>query len=549
MLNTLEEHFPSEYTPNESQEKLLKNIGQAFEEGHKFVVCSAPTGTGKSFLAKTLGNASKEASANFKRLINSNLAFEMKSGEYAYERECLDEGHAGGFVLTITKSLQDQYNDLFPDIKVMKGQGNYKCDIDDTLTVDIAPCLYLKGLKRKCQAAHRCPYYNARSSALSSKFSTLNYTMFFTLPMHVKQKEYIVCDEASELEGELVKHFTCDINFKFLKKQEVEIPATPTDENYAAWGKWVPQLQYKVFVKADELKNTIEHLEKNKDGKSKLKLEKIRGLYLALKTCSNDLAQLGETWYDSEYQIDRFPDSIRFTPLKVNTLSKYIFNSGKKVLLMSATIIDPEHFCKTLGIDKFKYVEVDSIFDAKKAPIWATQKLKLNSKNIEANLPLLAAQIQKICDMHKDVKGLIHTHTHMITKFMQENLLGTRFLFREPGVSNERLMEMHTETDEPTVLVSPSMTHGIDLKGDLSRFQVIIKAPYLPLGDTRVKKLFKLDPVWYTNQMLSSVIQACGRSIRSKEDHCTTYILDGTITKSILDNSRKIPNYFLDRFK
>ena len=45
---------------------------------------------------------------------------------------------------------------------------------------------------------------------------------------------------------------------------------------------------------------------------------------------------------------------------------------------MSATIIDPTNFCKSLGIDKFKYVEAESSFNAENAPIRCTTKVKLN---------------------------------------------------------------------------------------------------------------------------------------------------------------------------
>jgi len=121
-------------------------------------------------------------------------------------------------------------------------------------------------------------------------------------------------------------------------------------------------------------------------------------------------------------------------------------------------------------------------------------------------------------------------------------------LFREPGVRNEELLEQHTNTDEPTVLISPSMSHGVDLKGDLARFQIIVKAPFLPTKDVRIERLMKGDYDWYVNKMICSLIQSCGRGIRSKDDHCITYILDGNIAQSIVKNKHKLPKYFLNRF-
>lgn len=58
----------------------------------------------------------------------------------------------------------------------------------------------------------------------------------------------------------------------------------------------------------------------------------------------------------------------------------------------------------------------------------------------------------------------------------------------------------------------------------------------------------KLDASWYTNKMLGTLIQSCGRAVRSKLDYCATYILDGAIIESVIKNKNKLPKYFLDRF-
>ena len=113
---------------------------------------------------------------------------------------------------------------------------------------------------------------------------------------------------------------------------------------------------------------------------------------------------------------------------------------------------------------------------------------------------------------------------------------------------NEVILEEHFNNTGPTVLISPSMSHGVDLKDDLARFQIIVKAPYLPTKDKRVEKLMKDDFNWYGNKMLCSLIQSCGRGVRSDKDHCTTYILDSAIVESIVNNRHKLPKYFLDRF-
>lgn len=544
MLEDLTGFFPEGYTPNTQQEKILRNVEQAFNEGYKFVVISAPTGSGKSHVAKTVANSSDNPSREFVRLIQTNLAFKKdREGGYKYEEDCIEQPSFGGIILTITKNLQDQYTGLFEDIQLMKGKSNYMCVIDDECTCDMAPCMITKKLQEKCIADKICPYYNARAKALSSKVTTLNYKMFFSLPDHVKQREYLICDEAAELEDELVKHFTCELNFKILKKLGVEIDPLPLSE-YSKYKRWVERTTVNVFERIEELTN-----ECTRKDISRIQLTKYKKWLRVLQSYHGSLRLLVETFFDSDYQVEKKEDGVRFIPLKVDTLSNYLFVHGKKNILMSATIIDPDNFCKTLGIDKFKYIEVDSPFEAKKSPIYCSNLYKLNYKNIDSVIGKIIDQIEELCKQHKNEKGIIHTHSNKITNAVRNHfIVNPRFLYREEGVSNEHILDIHNNTDRPTILVSPSMSHGVDLKGDLAKFQIIMKAPYPPLGDIRIKKMFELDGRWYQNKMLAAVIQSCGRGVRSVDDECVTYILDGTVTDAIKRCKQRIPKHFLERF-
>lgn len=543
MLTGLINSFPEGYDPNPQQVKLLKNIDQAFTDGHKFVVCNAPTGSGKSFISKTVGNVADQCSKEYRDVVTSYLAYKRaQGGGYSYEDECNEEEAFGCTALTITKALQDQYKDLFNDVEVLKGKSNYKCAIDENYTVDIAPCLHLSKLRDECWGKKCCSYYEQRNKTLTSRFNTLNYNMFFALPEHLKKRQYLICDEASELEDQLVKAFSCVINFEFLQKNEVEVkPLLSKGTNIQ---KWINNLILSLKDRIDWLKDAIGSGSKVK---GKFLIQKKNELII-LNNLHSKLSLIIETWYDSEYIFERDSKTVTFMPLKVDKLSDYLFRYADKVILMSATIIDPKNFCKSLGIKKYKYIEAESSFDAKNAPIFCNTKVKLNYYNMQKNLPKILKQIKDICEFHKNDKGIIHTQNKSITNYLADNLLDSRFLIREPGVRNEAILEQHIGTDDPTVLISPSMAHGVDLKDNLARFQVIIKAPYLPTKDKRIERLMKDDFDWYQNKMLCSLIQACGRGVRSHKDHCITYILDAAIVESVVKNKHKLPKYYLDRF-
>ena len=65
------DYFPSKFNPLVQQVELINKIEEAFDDGYKFVICCAPTGSGKSFLSKTLANVSSEPSQEFKNLVEN----------------------------------------------------------------------------------------------------------------------------------------------------------------------------------------------------------------------------------------------------------------------------------------------------------------------------------------------------------------------------------------------------------------------------------------------------------------------------------------------
>ncbi len=134
-------------------------------------------------------------------------------------------------------------------------------------------------------------------------------------------------------------------------------------------------------------------------------------------------------------------------------------------------------------------------------------------------------------------------HTYKIAKYISDNIKDERLLFHS---SDDRIdvLNFHIESKEPTVLVSPSFTEGIDLTGKLSRFQIIAKMPFPYIGDNYVKE--KMDRVdnWYNWQTLKTVIQSSGRSIRDYDDWCVTYILDSDFKFLYERNLNLIPEWW-----
>ena len=158
-------------------------------------------------------------------------------------------------------------------------------------------------------------------------------------------------------------------------------------------------------------------------------------------------------------------------------------------------------------------------------------------------LPKLAKAVEAILENHKGQKGIIHCHTFKIAKYLKQNVKSSRLLIHT-SENREATLQKHLKSKKATVLLSPSMTEGIDLYDDLSRFQIVCKIPYPFLGDKLVRKRMNKWRWWYPLQTAKSIVQAVGRSIRNHEDHAVTYILDGDWDRFWSKNRNMFPSDF-----
>ena len=527
----VESLFPTGFTPREAQIIILRQIREAINNGKKFIIVQAPTGSGKSFISKTLANGCNDVDPIFERLVNSYDAYNM-----ANMSEVLATRPHGAFALTTTKQLQNQYVELFSDCKPLKGKVNYQCAVDTEFCVNLAPCTIASSLKKECWNTNKCPYYNARNKALTGKFSVLNYSMFFSLPDCVKRRDIIICDEASELESELVNNFSCEIVYKKLAALKIDYPKLIDDNHEKAYA-W--------------LSNLFEVVEESLAANTKTRYINIKkwdtARQLVLTEMKEAIKRTLGTWSNVHYVIERDGDQAKFIPFKVSPLAAELFDHAEHYILMSATIVNPKNFAKSLGIKDYIYIEVPSAFESSKSPIYCSSKYPLSYAKMKEYLPKVIEQIVQLSKIHEGEKGIIHTHSFDITQAVQRKLNGSRFLYREEGSTNEDIVKEHIMRKDATVLISPSLTMGIDLVGDLGKWQVIVKLPYPPLGSKRIKMLFDEDKEWYTAQMLKGLIQASGRCTRTAEDVAVTYILDGNIVRILKENHDILPKHFLDR--
>jgi len=220
---------------------------------------------------------------------------------------------------------------------------------------------------------------------------------------------------------------------------------------------------------------------------------------------------------------------------------------------MSATILDVNVVCRSLGIDREHVAayRVENGFPVENRPIKLVDSAKMTGGKGRMHEwgPNLVRDVNKIVTQHDGEKGIIHTHNFAIMDLILNKCnkdVKRRLLHQRDFRNKKELLEAHAKTTD-SVLIAPAMHEGIDLIGDLSRFQIICKIPYANCFDNeQLARRVEVDRKYYTWLTALKLIQSYGRSIRSEDDKAVTYVLDESIHKFLRDAGKMIPSWFKD---
>ena len=499
-------HFPFK-NPRPDQIETVSEIMEAISEGYKYIVLEAGTGTGKSAIAYTLSSL--------------------------YE---------SSYILTVTKQLQDQYINDFNNMALVKGRKNFICQKDNNLTCDEGKCI---AENYTCEnQTTECDYYTQKHIALNSKTVISNYHYMFLELNYVKdftKRHLLICDEAHNLENTLMSQLTLEFLISDLKdylKFEVsdEILYQLDNGDFDVWLQFIDEI----------MDNYIRELDKIKDISKPHIIEKISFFKKQINDCNRFVENIAQDPYSWIFDYDEDYGIITFKPLKIDSYAKNtLFKHGEVSIFMSATILDYKFFSKCLGIseDEIYAIRRESPFDFARNPIKTLDEFNMSHKTISDNAPKTIAVVESILDNHKNEKGIIHTVSSSCRDYLIDNISSKRLIDHNTQNRSEQLENFKT-SDEPLVLISPSMNEGVDLPGQLCRFQIIYKMPYPDLADKQILMRANAEEDWYEYKTALSLIQTYGRGMRYEDDYCTTYLIDSRIMEFI-----KTSKFIQDSFK
>jgi Rad3-related DNA helicase len=162
---------------------------------------------------------------------------------------------------------------------------------------------------------------------------------------------------------------------------------------------------------------------------------------------------------------------------------------------------------------------------------------------------LMINGIRHILNLYEYDKGIIHTGNFQIAKWLvgELALCGTHTIMHHNTAadgSRDKVINAFLNSKQPALLISPSITEGLDLVEDLARFCIFVKMPYGQLGDAWIKRRMDINSMWYSLRALTAVMQGCGRIVRNQNDYGDTYIFDESWGYLYNITSKYIPQWW-----
>ncbi|AKB40368.1 ATP-dependent helicase [Methanosarcina mazei] len=577
------EYFPKKYLPRDAQIAVLTGIEKAIKQGKKYILIQAPTGVGKSAIAYTVMKYFGEGyvCTATKSLQDQYLAdfpdLLTVKGRSNYICKTRNDGKTCDLGACV---VQDLMCSRKPGTKETKYPAYYS-ERDHCTKYWTGPT----------GDPERCDYWIDKAKALNNFGVVHNYQYLLheaNFAGDFVGRKILISDEGHNIEAMIIAFIKVPIVYenltlinKFLGDFKIQFVTPDSDmeneQKLRLHAGWLMKLREAAILAEENIKKlakeeldikiNLEHsVATVKDSEISDIQEKIRGKIQRLDDLNMDLQKVNslrmskiepflkdisknlDNWVVKEEFFEKGSGlkSIEFQPVRI---SQYAYDRylrlGNINVIMSATILNPAVVANDLGINpaEIEYLEIPPVYPKEKNKVFNLGIANFKYYNDETPeeeeefYKEVVERIDMILELFPEDKGIIHCATYRISDFIEKySAYKDRLIFHNSANREEKLQEHLSRIGEGTVLVSPSMTEGVDLKDDLSRFQVMIKVPYPDLADTRISRRkeleekMKLRPLSYVYKTAIVIIQAIGRSVRTETDYAVTFTLDTRFT-------------------
>ncbi|MFB6106485.1 MAG: helicase C-terminal domain-containing protein [Halobacteriaceae archaeon] len=508
-----------------AQRDACERIRDAFEAGNEVVLVRAPTGSGKSLLARAVMGTARTV------------------------EEAAPADPTGAYYTTPQVSQLDDVaaDDLLDDLSVVRGKSNYTCILrgERDVPVDRARCARETGFD--CPVEHKCPYFSDRAIASNRRYAamTLAYFMRTAGSDAFGTRDVVVVDEAHGLAEWAEMYATIELGPSTVPVwDDVEVPDVEDLPRAVRFAEGLCDL---CGTAKDRLVRQAELTPAEAARRDRLQ-ERISELQWFVEDARDP--ESPTTWL-----LDQHNDgSLSIKPLNpARFLRHTVWDRGQRFCLLSATILEKEAFCRSVGLDpaRVALVDVEHTFPLANRPLYDVTVGKMTYEHREQTLPDLASTLVRVMAAHPDEKGIVHAHSYGIQGALRERLdrmgVGARVVAHDRETRDDAL-QAWKDSDDPLVFLSVKMEEALDLADELARWQLLCKAPFANTSDSRVaRRLADGQWGWYYRSALRTVIQACGRVVRSPDDHGATYVGDASVL-DLFDRARSaMPPWFAEQ--
>lgn len=457
----------------------------------------------------------------------------------------LDGGR--GLFLTSTKGLQQQLLAEFEQVGLVevKGRNAYPCLYTGD-TCEGAPCEC--GLP--CEYRNTdCTYYEAIRIARRARFVCTNYAFQVSTLLNAVDEpplgnfSLLVCDEAHAVPEVLTACLKVELNLRDRIADCMDNYPDTTDCD--AW-------QAYARTAADSITIEMQHERKDIQTGAVVKLGSGMGRLKKLVKMLRRINRIQNINPDG-WVITKRIDGYDFSPVDVRQYARpYLFRGGAKILLTSATVRPKT--ADLLGVTDYKVHEFDHTFPLTIRPVWYIPCVKVWHKWSAQDEKVWLHKITNIVRSRADRKGIIHavsyTRAKSIAEHLNKELAGSVAVYTNSnGSSTQDTVRRFREHLGAAVFVTPSVTTGYDFPNDQCRYQLIVKLPFPDTRDPLVYARTQRDKSYAPYLTMQTLVQACGRGVRSATDYCETFIIDDNWAWFCRQHEQFAPAWFIRSVK
>ena len=534
-----------EMKPRKNQVEYINKAVEAFiDRKKKYVVLNASTGTGKSIIGAVISyviNGIKKSKLSSIILMHNNA---------------------------LTKQYYNTFSKFDPSEFVqLKGANNYKCtalsytekDKGTDEVISAEHCAYVKlkksGLSeivdKHCK---NCEYKKIKELKNVSSNVITNFSYYFVDRQFsgvFEQRDIVIWDEAHTINDAFCEHnaiffskerllkFYEEISnnlkfnnldvFKALKKVQKGLEEKLiNDSNYKDYLKILSAVYDSVYEQATTLcENSGYDMEKY------TKYSKLAKKYFGLGCKIGDLLAYN---YEHVFEFNEKELEATVKPIFIGKMFEETLINSSYNLFMSATI-SKEYLTETLQLkdEDVEFILVPPSFPKENKHIifYKLQNLNYNSMKDQNVLNKLSANVKELVRIHNSEfgeNGIILTPSFALNELIANAVrsldIPIKVFEHTRGMKADEIIGRFKSSKELGVLISPSIYEGVDLPGDFSRYQIIVKAPFPSLAEKRMKYILENHPNIYNLLTIQKLVQGGGRSVRSEDDYAVTYFLD-----------------------